>query len=82
MSYTQLTQEQRYQISALLKTGCNQTEIAKTIEVHKSTISREVRRNQGQRGYRPKQAHAKAMQRRNKAVPRISKAEWKSLMTG
>jgi len=77
MSYTQLTQEQRYQISALLKTGCNQTEIAKTIEVHKSTISREVRRNQGQRGYRPKQAHAKAMQRRNKAVPRISKAEWK-----
>ena len=76
MSYTQLTQEQRYQIFALLKTGCNQTDIAKTIEVHKSTVSREVRRNQGQRGYRPKQAHHKALQRRNKAMPRISKAEW------
>jgi transposase, IS30 family len=79
MSYTQLTQEQRYQISALLKTGCNQSEIAKTIEVHKSTISREVRRNQGQRGYRPKQAHNKAMQRRNKAKQRISKAEWQKI---
>jgi transposase, IS30 family len=76
MSYTQLTQEQRYQIYALLKTGCSQTKIAETIEVHKSTISREVRRNQGQRGYRPKQAHNKALQRRNKAMPRISKDEW------
>ena len=79
MSYTQLTQEQRYQIFALLKTGCNQTDIAKTIEVHKSTVSREVRRNQGQRGYRPKQAHHKALQRRNKAMPRISKAEWQMI---
>ena len=76
MRYTQLTQEQRYQIYALLKTGCSQSEIAETIEVHKSTISREVRRNQGQRGYRPKQAHHKALKRRNKAKRRISKTEW------
>lgn len=33
MSYTQLTQEQRYQIYALLKTGCSQTKIAETVEV-------------------------------------------------
>jgi IS30 family transposase len=77
MSYTQLTQEQRYQIYALLKTGCTQTKIAEAIEVHKSTISREDRRNQGQRGYRPKQAHQKAVKRRNKAKKRISKAEWR-----
>ncbi|MBW6465858.1 MAG: helix-turn-helix domain-containing protein, partial [Brevefilum sp.] len=69
-------QEQRYQIYALLKTGCSQTKIAETVEVHKSTISREVRRNQGQRGYRPKQAHQKALKRRNKAKPRITQAEW------
>ena len=56
-TYTQLTQGQRYQISALLKIGQNQTEIAEVIGKHKSTISREVRRNRGQRGYRPKQAH-------------------------
>ena len=57
MSYTQLTQEQRHQIYALLKIGHNRTEIAKALGSYKSTISRELRRNSGQRGYRPKQAH-------------------------
>lgn len=76
MSYTQLTREQRYQIYSLKKTGINQTQIAETIGVHKSTISRELRRNQGQRGYRPKQAHQKALKRRNKAKKRISQKEW------
>ena len=42
--YMQLTREQRYQISALLKAGHNQTEIAHLIRVHKSTISRELHR--------------------------------------
>jgi IS30 family transposase len=41
MAYTQLTQEQRYQIHALLKMEHSQTEIANTLEVHKYTISRE-----------------------------------------
>ena len=41
MSYTQLTQTQRYQIHTLLKMGHNQTEIADCLIVHKSTISRE-----------------------------------------
>ncbi|HEB56323.1 MAG TPA: IS30 family transposase, partial [Gammaproteobacteria bacterium] len=49
MRYTQLTLEQRYQIQALMKAGKNQTEIAEIIGIHKSTISREVRRNTGQR---------------------------------
>jgi IS30 family transposase len=35
-----------------------------------------LRRNQGQRGYRPKQAHQKALKRRNKAKKRISQNEW------
>ena len=54
--YTQIVHEQRYQIYALMKAGLNQTEIAVIIGVHKSTISREIRRNHGLRGYRPKQA--------------------------
>ena len=54
--YTQITREQRYQISALLDNDLTQTEIAQTVGVHKSTISRELRRNTGKRGYRPKQA--------------------------
>ncbi len=75
-SYEQLAQIQRYQINALLKMGHNQTTIAKVIGVHKSTISRELRRNQGRRGYRPKQAHRFALSRRNKAKSRITPETW------
>jgi len=77
MSYTQLTHEQRYQIYALLKIGHNQTEIAKVIVCHKSTISRELLRNCGQRGYRPKQAHLLAIGRRTHRRARIGQETWK-----
>jgi IS30 family transposase len=66
--HAQLTQEQRYQIAALLEAGHNQTEIAGVVGVHKSTISRELTRNRGLRGYRPKQAQALAEQRRKEKV--------------
>ena len=75
-SYTQLTQEQRYQIYTLLKAGHRQSEIAQLIKVHKSTISRELRRNRGLKGYRPKQAHQFALNRRNKAWFRIEASTW------
>ena len=58
---TQLTQEERYQIEALLKMGHHQSEVAVVLKRHKSTISREVRRNRGLRGYRPKQAQRLAL---------------------
>jgi len=76
MSYTQLTQGQRYQIYALLKMEHNRTEIANVIGVHKSTVSRELRRNRGQRGYRPIQAHQMALSRRKKGKPRIPQETW------
>ena len=76
MSYNQLAQCQRYQIQALLKSEHNQTEIAQTIGVHKSTISRELKRNRGQRGYRPKQAHRKAVKRRSWDLRRIPPQTW------
>lgn len=77
MRYRQLTQEQRYQIKALLDMGHSQSAIAEELEVNKSTISREVRRNRGQRGYRPKQAHEKALEKRQtKARARMSAETW------
>jgi transposase, IS30 family len=76
MSYTQLTREQRYQIHALLKMEHSRTEIADALGVHKSTISRELQRNRGKRGYRPKQAHQFALQRRTKARKRITADTW------
>ena len=65
--YKQLTEVQRYQISALLKAENFKQDIAKNIGVSPSTISREIERNTGKRGYRPKQAHIKAMRRREAA---------------
>ncbi len=65
--YTQLTQEQRYQIYAFLKAGFLQTDIASEIGFHKSAISREIRRNRGKKGYRPRQAHLMTVERRQKA---------------
>jgi IS30 family transposase len=75
-SYQQLTREQRYQIYALLKMGHNQTEIAETVGVHKATISRELGRNTGQRGYRPRQAEQFSQARRKKGQPRIAEGTW------
>jgi IS30 family transposase len=56
--------------------GHQQTEIAEYLGVHKSTVSRELRRNKGLRGYRPKQAHQKAMSRRKHARRRINPETW------
>jgi len=78
--YTQLTEHQRYQIYALMKAGHNQSEIAATLEVHKSTISREFRRNRGLKGYRPQQAHRLTLERRHeKAQPRIEAPVWQQV---
>lgn len=76
-SYKQLTLEQRYGIYSLLETGHTQNEMARVIGVHRSTISRELKRNKGQRGYRCSQAHRKALARRKGKVPlRIDKKTW------
>ena len=58
MTYTHLTQDERYQIAILFKAGHDRSEIAQVMNRHKSTIGREMLRNRGERGYRPKQAHA------------------------
>ena len=65
--YLHLTCEQRCQIYVLLQSGHSQAHIARTIGVDSSTISRELARNTGARGYRSKQAHDKASQRRKEA---------------
>ena len=73
--YYQLTQEQRYGIYTLIKTGHNASQIAAAIGVHKSTISRELQRNRSGWGYRYKQAHRLALFRRHgKSKPHIDGA--------
>jgi IS30 family transposase len=58
--------EQRCQIYALLQSGHSQAHVARKVGVDPSTISRELVRNTGARGYRFEQAHEKASQRRRK----------------
>ena len=47
--YKQLIDSQRYQIESYLKAGFSQTQIAFELEVHKSTICRELKRNSKKR---------------------------------
>jgi len=63
MNYKHLSQIERYQIHSLMKAQHTITQIAQLLGRHKSTISREVRRNAGFRGYRPKQACELALKR-------------------
>ena len=80
MSYTQLTREQRYQIYALMKAGHNRSQIAVVVGCHKSTISREWRRNRGQKGYRPYQADELAFDRQCDAYrARIAWQTWQQV---
>jgi IS30 family transposase len=60
MTYTHLTQAERYQIEILRKAKHKQSDIAALLGRDKSCISRELRRNRGQRGYRAKPANALA----------------------
>ncbi len=74
-TYKQLSQEQRYQIEILKKAGKNQKEIAELIGVSPGTICRELGRNKGKRGYRPKQAQIKADKRRTQAAKALKMTE-------
>jgi len=76
-TYAQLTREERYQIYALKQADQNQSAIAVLIDRHRSTISRELDRNRGIRGYRPRQGHRLALERRKAKVrPRFGGSIW------
>lgn len=67
MSYTQLTENERYQIYTLLKLGVSQKAIAIELKRSPATIGREIARNKGLRGYRPAQAQRLCTTRRKQA---------------
>jgi IS30 family transposase len=78
--YHHVTRDIRSQIYALKATGSSLRNIAKVVNRHASTISREIKRNTGGRGYRYKQADAKAVERRSNAS-RTSKKVTPELIT-
>ncbi|WP_420897529.1 IS30 family transposase [Amphritea opalescens] len=64
MTYQQLIEGKRYRISILLAQGYRPAFIAKTINVHRSTVYRELDLNGSKDGYRPEPAQQKAQERR------------------
>jgi IS30 family transposase len=67
VTYCQVTSEERYTISTLRQQGFNQSAIARALGRHRSTISRELRRNHSpyDGGYRPFVASQHARGRRS-----------------
>ena len=67
MYYHQLTREQRYAIYLGIHEGKTKKAIAQLLEVHPSTVSRELKRNSGKTGhYGWRVAHEKALERRER----------------
>ena len=71
MNYHQLTENERFQIYSLKKAGLTQKQIADVLVRSPSTISRELRRNCGLKGYRPAQAQRLSDNRRATAAKSI-----------
>ena len=76
MNYKHPSQIERYQIHSLMKAQHNITQIAQLLGRDKSTISRELRRNAGCRGYRAKQACELACKRSESSRNASTVAPW------
>lgn len=76
MNYTHLTQEERYQISTLLREGFSKRYIAWRLNRSPSTISREIARNRARNGYFAKHANKLARRRHCPNPKRISYDTW------
>ncbi|WP_323030737.1 IS30 family transposase [Brachymonas denitrificans] len=76
--YQHLSREERYQIFSLTKAQHSISEIARLLGRHRSTISRELRRGRGRRGYRAEQACRKADERscNSRNARRIDASTW------
>jgi IS30 family transposase len=82
MNYTQVTEIERYQIRAYLKAGYTQQAIARELDRAPSTISRELKRNTGLRGYRPQQAQRRAGERKQRHCHVIiTDATWRRIVS-
>lgn len=70
MTYHRVTKEERRLIYRWSRVGYGIREIARRLERAASSISREMKRNRGEKGYRPRQADWKARERARRSGPR------------
>ena len=71
MTYSQLTLQERYYIEIEVKNGTSQSKIAKMLNRSQGTISKEIARNTGGKGYRHKQADTFAGKRHQDKIKAI-----------
>ena len=82
--YRQLTPGERYALSALRRQGLRPAEIARALGRHRSTVSREIRRNRCSDGaYRPATADdfARWRRARSRRNQRFTAAHWAVVVT-
>jgi transposase, IS30 family len=81
--YTHLTENERYQIKTMISLGYGVAKTAEHLKRSYSTVKRELERNRGGNGYRPKQAQTLALERlRRRATAnarRIDQATWEKV---
>lgn len=70
MAYTRVNKEERRLIYRWGQEGLKKREIARRLNRAASSIGREIARNTGRRGYRPKQADARAHHKSRRPGPR------------
>ena len=84
MNYNQLSQHERYTITALLKTKHSISEIARIMERSPSTISRELARNRRPTGYYAAfvaHSYATARRHRERRHSHFSKEQWAMVLS-
>ena len=84
MSYTHLSQYERYQIQPLHRGGFSSRAVGEQIERSPSTIRRELQRNAQDAHYEARHAQRQSMQRRHAASsqPRLDEAIWPIVRAG
>lgn len=70
MTYKRVTEQERRLIDEWRREGCKIREVARRLRRCAGSISRELTRNRGKKGYRWQQAHWKAQQRARRPGPR------------
>lgn len=77
MAHSQLTLAQRYEIYAYLQANISKSRIAVLLNVHRSTVYREIKRNTVQGKYHPEKSHQAFKERKHKAKSRrLSDQAW------
>jgi IS30 family transposase len=75
MSFKHLSLTERHYIELESKNGTSMNKIAKKLNRSQGSISREIKRNIGQKGYRHKQAHSHSIERHKTKTKQIKLTE-------